>query len=305
MNSDRLVLGCAQLGMNYGITNRTGKMERKTALNMIQYCLENGITQFDTARVYGNSEDILGEALENRTDIRIITKLKKIPEGLTQKEVMVEVEHSLEQSRSSLRRQCLQTLLLHCWTSYKSYDNLVWNYLKVFQNTGLIRQIGVSVYSVDEAIDVLKDKRVTHLQIPMNILDQQWRSKEFLELVGKRLDVVIHVRSIYLQGILISDEKMWPKLRNINTESYVQKINGLVDQFKLSGRKELCVAYAKSFGWINGIIVGADNLKQLRENAKLFRTNQLTVGQRQIVQDTFKNTPNFLVNPSLWDSYCL
>ena len=60
MDSMRLVLGTAQLGMNYGIANQTGKPELATARNIVRTAWEGGIRCFDTAQGYGDSERILG-----------------------------------------------------------------------------------------------------------------------------------------------------------------------------------------------------------------------------------------------------
>ena len=60
----QLVLGTAQLGLNYGITNSDGKPKLEQSLEIITYALDNGINVFDTARAYGDSEHIIGLAKE-------------------------------------------------------------------------------------------------------------------------------------------------------------------------------------------------------------------------------------------------
>ena len=73
---------------------------------LIRHALDAGINFFDTANMYsqGSSEEILGRALRdfaNRDDIVIATKLRHPMrpgpngKGLSRKEVMTEVEHSL------------------------------------------------------------------------------------------------------------------------------------------------------------------------------------------------------------------
>ena len=58
----KIILGTAQLGLDYGITNQNGKPSIETALDIIKTSLDNNITIFDTARGYGDSEKILGIA---------------------------------------------------------------------------------------------------------------------------------------------------------------------------------------------------------------------------------------------------
>jgi len=82
MIENKLVLGTAQLGLNYGVTNKTGKPTQSEALEIMKYAVENGINYFDTAYNYGNSEIIIGKFLNfhknnknNKNKINIITKM--------------------------------------------------------------------------------------------------------------------------------------------------------------------------------------------------------------------------------------
>ena len=71
----KIIIGTAQLGLNYGITNEYGKPSIQKSLNIIKKALDNDITTFDTARAYGDSEYILGLAMQNYNNLNIITKL--------------------------------------------------------------------------------------------------------------------------------------------------------------------------------------------------------------------------------------
>ena len=56
---NRLVLGTAQLGMDYCIANTTGQPVYDTAKTIVQEAWESGICEFDTAQAYGQSEQVL------------------------------------------------------------------------------------------------------------------------------------------------------------------------------------------------------------------------------------------------------
>ena len=81
--SAELVLGSVQLGVAYGAANRTGKPAHGAALQLVRRAADAGISQFDTARAYGDSEERIGEALEGRKAIRTITKLSPLNELAT------------------------------------------------------------------------------------------------------------------------------------------------------------------------------------------------------------------------------
>ena len=52
-------------------------------------------------------------------------------------------------------------------------------------------------------------KNIDVVQIPHNILDQRWGNKDFIKLRKNKIKIVI--RSIFLQGLLTSDDIIWPK----------------------------------------------------------------------------------------------
>ena len=66
MNISKITLGTAQLGFDYGISNKKGKPTDDQSYRILQTALDNGITSFDTAPVYGNSENLIGNFLKNK-----------------------------------------------------------------------------------------------------------------------------------------------------------------------------------------------------------------------------------------------
>src|SRR5690242_874854 len=116
----QLTLGTVQLGMNYGIANRTGMPSRATAVELVQRAISYGVTQLDTARAYGESESVLGEALQGewRSQAEVITKLDPLS-GLSSDAdpttVQAEVDRSITASCRELSLKSLPVLLLHRW----------------------------------------------------------------------------------------------------------------------------------------------------------------------------------------------
>ena len=164
-----------------------------------------------------------------------------------------------------------------------------------------INKIGISVYTLEEAIESLKNPHIQYLQIPVNFLDQRWYNLEFQTLIKKREDVFIYIRSIFLQGILIHDNDKWPKLVNINTNEYVKKIDNIVKIFNLENKVNLCISYTKSLSWIDGVVFGIDNSTQLIQNIKLFKEyRELTKNELEYIAETFNDIPHQLLNPKYW-----
>lgn len=294
----QLVLGTAQLGLDYGVTNNNGKPKLTQSLEIIKYALDNDINIFDTARAYGDSEYILGLANKKYNNLNIITKLdplKELNDTTSIEEIYEMIDNSINTSLKNLNIDIIDTFMLHRFQHFN--NKIIWNHL--LQNKK-IKNLGISIYHVKEGIEALKDSNIKHIQLPINILDQQWFCDDFLQLIEKRKDVIIHCRSILLQGILLSTADKWPKIYGVNPGNFINKLNNLVKEFKLNNRLELCFSYIKSIEWIDGLLIGVDNLDQLNENLKLFNVRKLTSKELQLIKNTFKNTSRKLLNPALW-----
>ncbi|MBR2884539.1 MAG: aldo/keto reductase, partial [Clostridia bacterium] len=64
----QMTLGTVQLGLNYGIANKSGQPDINKSTVMLSCALQNGITSLDTARGYGTSEDVLGKFFRENKD---------------------------------------------------------------------------------------------------------------------------------------------------------------------------------------------------------------------------------------------
>ena len=69
----KLILGTAQFGQNYGITNVMGKVSEVEIKSIFRNARSNQIHTLDTASSYGDSELVLGNI--GVSDFDVITKL--------------------------------------------------------------------------------------------------------------------------------------------------------------------------------------------------------------------------------------
>ena len=93
LNLSKFSLGTAQIGMNYGVNNRQGKIKIKQTRNILKYCEKLGIRSIDTAVSYGNAEKILG-----KIGVRNFKITSKLPYMNNQKIKIIEsiVKNSLK-----------------------------------------------------------------------------------------------------------------------------------------------------------------------------------------------------------------
>lgn len=290
----KLILGTVQLGVDYGINKKKPTLDQ--SLEILNYCIKNNINTFDTAQDYGDCEEIISN-ITNK-NVNIITKINFHSKDKNLIDYYLILE-KVNKSLLNLKVKSLHTLLLHRFDDFKNKD-LVNDLFKI-KNNGLINHIGVSVYTVEEAIEVLKDERFTVIQIPFNYLDNQWNNEEFKNLIKKRNEVEIHVRSIFLQGILVNEYKYWPKITGFDFEPIYNKITNLCQKYNLT-KLELVVGFIKSVKWIDSVLFGVDNIEQLKENIDLYKnTNELNQNILRECKQLFSDVPNELVNPVLWN----
>ena len=69
----KLGLGTAQWGLSYGVSNQSGQTTQDEVTRILDFARISGIKFIDTARTYGEAEQVLGS--NDLTDFNIITKM--------------------------------------------------------------------------------------------------------------------------------------------------------------------------------------------------------------------------------------
>jgi spore coat polysaccharide biosynthesis protein SpsF len=302
----QLVLGTAQLGMDYGRTNTVGRPLPPECVRIVRSAIEHGVTHLDTARAYGDSESRLGAALEGgwAARVHVVTKLaplEELPDDASPARVLEAVDASVFRSCRELRTTSLPTLLLHRAERRTSHGGAVWARLLALRDKGVIGRLGVSVQTTDEAAQALADPEVKHLQLPFNLLDRRWARAGIGRMLGRRPDVVVHARSVLLQGVLASGSaKVWPRMAGYDPAAVVAGVRALADALGRDGPLDLCFAYVRAQPWIHGALVGVATHAELMENVALFARPPLRPEECARVESAFGDLPEALLNPALW-----
>ena len=208
----KLCLGTAQFGLNYGITNKIGIPKNKEIDLINKNALKNNIFFFDTANSYGNSENILGKKL-NIENTKVITKFNSgVKHYFTEDDIVI-LEKNFKKSLKRLKRKNIDCYLLHNANDLKKENNyLLLNWLNKLKSQEKIKRIGISIYEESD-LENISLNEIEVIQIPISIYDQRLLKNSFIK---KLLDnnISIHIRSIFLQGLLLQRSIEWPK--NIN-----------------------------------------------------------------------------------------
>lgn len=304
----KLVMGTAQLGINYGIANKSGRPDRKACQHLLKTAIANGVAYLDTARAYGVSEEVIGQSLSGwEGRVKIITKLSPLTECPADASVAIVksfVDASIYNSCACLRMQSLDVVMLHRAAHLLEWSGAIWQQLKDFKDSGVIRGLGVSVQSPEEIRLALSFPEIGFIQMPLNLLDWRWDSVvPDIRAARSARKLVIHARSALLQGLLPSqDMAHWLQA---NVENHVLVRQWLEHQVVACSRvdiTDLCLAYVNSLDWIDGVSVGMETQDQLIRNINIFNAQYLSVAEINNIQKTRPLLSESVLNPIFWKS---
>ena len=102
MNKNKIVIGTAQFGSDYGIHNFNGKVEYHQISKILDKGFENNINSIDTAIAYNNVHKILGNFNMNNWDI--YTKIPSVPHNCLNVEEWIfnQINKSLDELKINL-----------------------------------------------------------------------------------------------------------------------------------------------------------------------------------------------------------
>lgn len=300
----RLTLGTVQLGMPYGVANRTGQPDLSEARDMVRLALDHGVNTFDTAAAYGESELVLGRVIADLGVAPQVTVITKIP-GLSAEAARSpavaasEIAKSLEQSQARLGLATLPLVLFHVET-----DHVHLPLLEPWLKRGQVRAAGVSCGFVSElAVQIANRPEVSAIQIPINLLDRRHRDGGTVATAAAQ-GVKIFLRSVFLQGLLLMPESDIPAhLRSVITVR--QPLEALARQAGMS-LQELGLRHALSLSGVSSVLVGVERAAQLRENLAIYQRGplpaELFAAVEAASQSVSQQIPEFLMTPSRWQA---
>jgi aryl-alcohol dehydrogenase-like predicted oxidoreductase len=182
-----------------------GTVSEDDAYAALNRAVDLGVNLLDTADVYGDgrSEKLIGRLLKDRPDDEILVATKAgrrldphTPEGYVYDNLSAFVERSLQ----NLGVEALDLLQLHCPPTEVYRQDSTFEALDRLQESGKVRNYGVSVEKVEEARMALDYPGVATVQIIFNVFRQK-PAEEFFPLAEER-NVGILARVPLASGLL-------------------------------------------------------------------------------------------------------
>ena len=249
----KICIGTAQFGSKYGITNKTGKTKISEAKKILKLAKSNKISFDDTAETYGRSQKIIGTARFVKP--KIITKIRLFS--------LKKTEISINKSIKDLNVNSLYALLIHNPQKLLAKDGkIIFSKLKEFKKKKLIKKIGVSEYSVERLKRIISKFDIDIVSFPYNPFDQRLVTTGLLKNL-RRKNIEVHVRSIFLQGLLLANVEDIPKkLKRWN--KVLNHFENLSQKYSISKIK-ICLDTAFSLTGVSKITLGVQNKFQLEQ----------------------------------------
>lgn len=301
-----MVLGTAQLGMAYGI-NRASSPSFDEGQEIVRTAIANGVQWLDTARVYGESEAVLGQVLGAGWDgrCRVVTKLDALTAwGHNEAEACIRAaaEVSLLTSLQKLKLSKLDIVLLHRAEHWRGWNGALADLMLEWREADRISAIGVSVQSPEELEIMLAEPAIEHIQLPFNILDHRWDGlyDSIFEVKAKR-SLTVHLRSALLQGLLVSDDPaLWQRAHVPNAREIRAWLNKQVRELNQLDIVALCINWCRAQKWADGVVIGVDDIEQLNQNLSIFSRPCLDLADLDKVTRCRPQLSARTLNPARW-----
>lgn len=261
-----IAFGGVEIGLPYGIgvNGRDDMIAEEDAVALLQTAVAKGFNFFDTARMYGVSEKIMGKAFKYcRQDIVLATKCRHFrnAEGALppDRDIPNLVHLSLRESLEALQTDYIDLYMLHQADMEILHRQVVADEMLGLKRSGVVKAIGVSTYSVEETRRAIESEVWDVVQLPFNLMDQ--RQQALFELAAKS-GVGIVVRSVLLKGLLSTrGTGLHPALQQV--EEHIKRYGGLLKDGE--SLPKTAVKFALSFPEVSAVLIGIDKEPYLLE----------------------------------------
>lgn len=290
--TNKLILGTVQFGLDYGINNTAGKPDQQAVNKILNVAFENNIQLLDTAEVYGNAQEVIGNYHGESSNIfKVMTKFSS-----SRTDLPADITERIKKDIDILGIETLYCYMFHNYADFKSYYAKFDKDIAVLKKEGLIEKMGVSIYTNEELEDLLHYDEVDLVQLPFNLLDNTLQRGDILKR-AKQKGIEIHTRSAFLQGLFFKElDNLPPKIKPLTTS--IEIVKQIANSHTLE-MASLALNYAYQQEFIDNVLIGVDTVEQLELNMKcLEKPISHTIIEQINGIDVAEKT---LLNPSNWN----
>ncbi len=295
LNISEISLGTWQVGGKWGSDFSFNNAEK-----IINSAIDNGINFIDTADVYseGLSEKAVGKVIRNRSEeVYVATKCgRQLNPHINASYTTTALRKFVEDSLSNLGLERIDLIQLHCPPTEVYSRPEIFGLFNDLTKEGKIRNYGVSVEKVEEALMAMEFQGVGTVQIIYNMFRQKPNELFFKE--AKKKNVGIIARVPLASGLLTGKfnktttfDKDDHRFFNRNGEAFDkgETFSGIDYHLGLQAVEELkkvfnsdenlvhkALQWILSFNEISCVIPGASNTEQLLSNLNTLKASPIS-----------------------------
>ena len=286
MKINKIIVGTSGFVKDYGINKSLG-LSKKEIIRTLNQCKLNNLNQLDTAISYQHIEKKLGQV--NLKKFIIYNKIPPLPKKC--KNISQWLNFRINKSLKDLNIKYFEGVLVH------NIDDLltkrgdeIYKFLHNLKKKGFTKKIGISIYNFTDLLKIIKKYKFDIVQLPLNVFDRRLLFKNYLKKI-KEKKIEIHVRSIFLQGLLLKENIIMPKyfeknktLKNWEQWCLKNKISNI----------QTCINFISSQKNIDKIVIGGNSISEIKQIKNFFikATNKYP---KEIYSNNLK-----LVDPRKW-----
>lgn len=289
----KLALGTVQFGLDYGISNPSGRTPEAEVSRILNLAADSGIRVLDTAAGYGDCEDVLGRTLPVQHVFSIVTKIPALRADVVDEKLIEFVAETFQRSLARLAQKKVYGVLVHRPDDLLSPrgERLMCALLEL-KRRGLIEKVGVSVYSAEQIDAILSRHSVDLVQLPVNIFDQRLIASGHLSRL-KSAGIEVHGRSVFLQGLLLMSPQAIPAYFSPLRDT-LEEYRNYVESLGLTPL-QAALGFALGLPELDCVIVGVNTAWQIQET---LAAQAVHVAPREMAR--FALTDPAMLDPSQW-----
>lgn len=250
----RLALGTVQFGMAYGIGGSGRAVSDKEARRILQAAWRAGVRTLDTAAAYGDSESKLARLCDGMA-FEVVSKVPAIPASLGADGAVAFALEAASRSRARLGESLCALMCHRADDLLGDRGSFVRDALEKWADREQVI-LGASCYEPTELQQLLAVGPIGIAQLPGSALDQRIQQA----LPAALPTVEIHLRSVFLQGLLLMPYSL-AQARMPAASEALQRWHGWV---RTVGIDPLTAALAvvRSFKAVSTVVVGVETCEQ-------------------------------------------
>ena len=275
----KIIIGTANLFKKYGINNNL--ISNKEFSYIANFNKAKSINSLDCSAEYGNLSKIK-KIYKNKFDLFI--KFKTI-----NKKKEINIEKTIKKiNKLLLNVNKIYCLMFHDIDDLKFKNSkLIYEYILKLKRKKKVNKIGISIYETNELKYLNKNYYFDYVQVPVNLINQSFnfRNTKLLRKKGTKF----LARSIFLQGAVFNKKFL------IKHKILLKKITDLKKKYS-ENIKLFFLEYIKKQSWLNGIVIGIDNVEQFKEIINILNSKKKIFFNSK----KFKITKKNIIDPRTW-----